>query len=60
MDLKVFGWEDVDWTDLVLDRDNWRLLWTRLWTNLYNKKCGEFLDQLRKYQLFRKDSSVWS
>jgi hypothetical protein len=26
MDLKGFGWEDVDWIDLVPDRDNWRFL----------------------------------
>jgi hypothetical protein len=26
MDLKGFGWEDVDVIDLVPDRDNWRFL----------------------------------
>jgi hypothetical protein len=24
MDIRVIGWEGIDWTDLVQDRDRWR------------------------------------
>jgi hypothetical protein len=24
MDLREMGWSSMDWTDLVLDRDQWR------------------------------------
>jgi hypothetical protein len=26
MDLRDTGWDDMDWTDLVQDRDQWRAL----------------------------------
>jgi hypothetical protein len=26
MDLKEIGWDDMDWIDLALDRDQWRTL----------------------------------
>jgi hypothetical protein len=26
MDLRVIGWDDVDWVDLAKDRDHWRAL----------------------------------
>jgi hypothetical protein len=26
MDLRVIGWDDMDWIDLALDRDQWRAL----------------------------------
>jgi hypothetical protein len=26
MDLKVIGWDDVDWIDVAQDRDQWRSL----------------------------------
>jgi hypothetical protein len=26
MGLREIGWDDVDWTDLAQDRDNWRAL----------------------------------
>jgi hypothetical protein len=26
MDLREIGWDDVDWTDLTQDRDQWRAL----------------------------------
>jgi hypothetical protein len=26
MDLREIGWDDMDWTDLAQDRDQWRAL----------------------------------
>jgi hypothetical protein len=30
LDLRVIGWDDMDWIELAQDRDQWRALVTRL------------------------------
>jgi len=45
------GYEGVDWIHPVQCRGQWRVLVKG------NEKTGEFLDQLRDYQLLTKDSA---
>jgi hypothetical protein len=40
MDLPGSGMGDMDWIDLVQNRDGYRLLWM----SLGSRKCEEFLD----------------
>jgi len=49
----------IDWIQLVEDGVQFRLLWT--WSgNFRFHKRNRILDQLRNYQLFKKDSAPWS
>jgi len=44
MDLKEINWGDMDWIDLVQDRDRWRALVN---VDSGSIKCDKFLDKLR-------------
>jgi hypothetical protein len=41
MDLREIGWEGVDWTHLIQDRDQWQTV-----INIVMKKGREFLNKL--------------
>jgi hypothetical protein len=49
MNLNEIGWESVDWTDMALDRDNWRAFWKLVMTLRFPKYEEEFLVWLRCY-----------
>lgn len=54
------GREDVDWTYLAQDRDNW---WAMGYTTLKLRvlsNSGKFSDYLSNYLLFKNDSPAWS
>jgi hypothetical protein len=42
------------------DRDRWRAVVYTVMNLRGSIKCGEFLEQLRTFQLLRKDSDPWS
>jgi hypothetical protein len=42
IDIQEVGWSDVDWIDLVLDRDKWRVLANTL-MNRVAENVGNFL-----------------
>jgi hypothetical protein len=44
MDLRVIGWEGVDWMDMAPDRDQWQDFCEHGNEPSGCVKCGEFLD----------------
>jgi hypothetical protein len=46
MDLREIGWSDMDWIDLVQDRDRWR--------DLVNTVAGKFLSSCTTGDLSRR------
>jgi hypothetical protein len=44
MDLRVIGWDDIDWIDLAQDRDQWRALVNTVMDLRNSIKCCEFLE----------------
>jgi hypothetical protein len=40
MDLRVIGWDGINWIDVVHDRDSGGLLWTRYWSSRFHKMRG--------------------
>jgi hypothetical protein len=54
------GSGDVDWSDLALDREEWRAVVSAMIKPLGSIKCGGFLDQPRSNLLFGKDPAPCS
>jgi hypothetical protein len=60
MDLRETGWGGMDWTDLALDRGQWRALVNtamKFWV-LWN--VGNFLSSWVTGELIKKGSAPWS
>jgi hypothetical protein len=53
MDFEEVRW-GTDWLDLDYDRDGWRAFVNAIMNLKASIQCGEFLEWLRNYQLFRK------
>jgi hypothetical protein len=59
MDLHEVGWEGMDLIDLAEDSDRWRVI-LNVVMKILSIKCWEFLDQLGKCLLLRKDCAACS
>jgi len=50
----------ADWTDLTQDTDKYRVTVNAAMEPSGSIKYREFLEQMKNYQLFRRDSAPWS
>jgi hypothetical protein len=44
VDLRVAGWDGMDWIDLAQDRDQWRALVNKVMSLSGSVKCSEILE----------------
>jgi hypothetical protein len=57
MDLRVIGWDEVDWIDMAQDRDHWRALVIMVLNLRVYIKCWEVLEWLHNWRLLKKGSA---
>jgi hypothetical protein len=53
MDMKVMGFEAVEYNQQSEDRNHWRVSWTWGWTLGFHQS-GEFRGQLSNYQILEE------